>query len=152
MESVRFTTKSVIIGENRFRVIYTMEGEKLTVTEKEKKEVLFTLSPADGEAYKSAMAAFQLKQEKRAAAADQPREAPDRSFVGTRLKGDGYEIFFDGSIDRATVTFKRAPSAAVRELVKAAGFWWTPSHKCWSRKLTCKAWRAGQELHMQLAH
>ena len=75
---------------------------------------------------------------------------PEKFFIGLEMKGPGFVIKMDGSINRATVTFKRKPSAEVREMVKAAGFYWSPVHKQWSRGLTFKAWTAAQELYNKL--
>lgn len=75
---------------------------------------------------------------------------PDKLFVGMEIKGKGWKIVFDGSYDRTRVIFKRKPSNAAREAVQAAGFYWSPAMESWNKKLTHKAFRAAQELAVQL--
>ena len=75
---------------------------------------------------------------------------PRKEFIGTEIKGRGWVITFDGSYDRTRVIFKRYPSEAAREAVKAAGFYWSPAMKSWNKKLTNKAYMAAQELAIQL--
>lgn len=75
---------------------------------------------------------------------------PDKLFVGMEIKGKGWKIVFDGSYDRTRVIFKRKPSNAAREAVQAAGFYWSPAMESWNKKLTRKAFRAAQELALQL--
>ena len=149
---VKFTTKSMIIDGNRQRVKYELDGEAVIVRgmTPDNKEFSIRLD-ASSEHYQAARAAYDEKAAKRAALEAAPREVPEKFFAGLQLKGRDFVIVFDASIDRATVTFKRKPSPKVREMVKAAGFWWTPTHGCWSRKLTHKAWRAGQELYQKLS-
>lgn len=75
---------------------------------------------------------------------------PDKLFVGMEIKGKGWKIVFDGGYDRTRVIFKRRPSEAAREAVKAAGFYWSPALESWNKKLSFKAFRAAQELAQQL--
>ena len=96
--------------------------------------------------YIAARAAYDEKLAKRAAGQIDPE-----SFKGMKLQGGWFTIFYDSSIDRCTLTFRKKPAPEIRELVKAYGFWWAPSHKCWSRKLNSSAWIAGQELYKKLA-
>lgn len=152
MANVKFTTKSMIMDGVRSKVAYTMDGENLIlkITSPDEKIYALTLSP-DHEFYPAAKAAHDEKAAKRAAYEANKPEPAEKLYKGMQLKGRGFVILMDGSIDRATVTFKSKPSAKVRELVKAAGFYWSPNHGCWSRKLTNKAWAASQELYRQLA-
>ena len=152
MDNIKFTTKSMIIDGNRTRVRYSMDGDNLTVTGKtdDGKEFSITLDPSSPH-YNLAKAAYDLKAEKRAAMESQPREVQEKMFAGMQLKGRNYVILMDDSIGRATITFKTVPSKAVREEVKAAGFYYSPNHKQWCRKLTNKAWKASQELHQKLS-
>lgn len=149
--SIKFTTKSMVSAGIPIKVKYEMKGDELIIRGKEEanKDLLITLTPADM-LYSAARAAYEELQRKRAAAAAAPREVPEKIYKGMSLKGPGFEIYMDGSIDRATVTFKRKPSAEVREQVKAAGFYWSPVNRCWSRKLTNKAWAAAQDLYAKL--
>ena len=145
--ATRFTTKAMIIDGIHYKAKYSLSDDgKLTITATapDGSEALLHLD-SKHELYQAARMAYEIKVAKRAGAVDAA------SLQGLRIKGRGYEILMDGSIDRATVTFKTAPSKAAREAVKAAGFWYTPSHKCWSRKLNNEAWIAAQLLHQKLA-
>ena len=149
----KFTTKSMITEDgNRFKVKYSMEGENIIVKAytPDDKIVSFNLAPGH-ELYTAAKAAYDEKEAKRAAYEASKPAADEKLFKGMTLKGRDFTIYMDGSIGRATVTFKRKPSAERRELVKAAGFYWSPVHGCWSRKLTNKSWTAAQALYSQLA-
>ena len=84
------------------------------------------------------------------AAKERHGEVPEKYFKNMKLEGNGWTIFFDASIDRARVIFNRKPPRHIRELVKEAGFWWSPKDCSWNRKMTFKSWRAGQQLHQQL--
>lgn len=148
----RFTTRSMIIGEKRFRVRYFLEdGDALRISgELETGKAFEIILKPEDVTYAAARAAYDEKAAKREKYAAEPRETPEKYFTGMELKGPGYVIKMDGSINRATVTFKRKPAPEIREAVKAAGFYWSPNHKQWVRGLTHKAWRAAQELHMKL--
>ena len=152
MASVKFTTKAMILDGVRSKVTYSMEGENLVLklVSPDEKIHTVTLCP-DHEYYTAAKAAHDEKAAKRAEYEANKPEPAEKLYKGMQLKGRGFTILMDGSIDRATVTFKRKPSKATRELVKAAGFYWSPNHGCWSRKLTNKAWIASQALYQQLA-
>ena len=152
MSTVKFTTKSMIMDGNRTKVFYTLnDDETLTVSGglETGKPFVITLKP-DHEHYAAARAAYNEKAEKRAKYQAEKPEKTEKWFIGQELKGNGFSILMDGSIDRATVTFKRKPSPEIREKVKAAGFYWSPTNKQWTRRLTNKAWQAAQELYTQL--
>ena len=150
--AVRFTTRAMIMNGIRRKVRYSLtESGALEISgELENGKPFIITLPPDHDHYPAARAAYDEKAEKRAKYDAEPHDAPDRSFVGIEMKGPGWTIKMDGSINRATVTFKRKPDAATRELVKAAGFYWSPKNKQWTRGLTCKAWRAAQALYSQL--
>ena len=151
MANVKFTTKSMIVDGVRHRVAYTLRADEYLEVSGEIDGKAFQIAIApNSKYYASARAAYDEKAAKRAKYEAERPETPEKLFVGTELKGPGYTICMDGSIGKATVTFKRKPSVEVRALVKAAGFYWSPVHKQWSRGLTNKAWRAAQELHKQL--
>ena len=152
MENVKFTTKAVIIDGVRNKASYTLDGDNLIIkmVTPQDKVITLNLSP-EHKHYTAAKAAFDEKAAKRAAYEANKPEPAEKLYKGMKLKGRGFEIYMDGSINRATVTFKRKPSAQVREQVKAAGFYWSPNHNCWSRKLNNKAWTASQALYRQLA-
>ena len=148
MANVRFTTKSAIMDGIRFKAQYSLADDE-TLTVKligESAPMTLVLNKGD-EHYLAARAAYEEKAAKRAGAGAVDQE----SYAGMKLKGGWFTIFYDASIDRCTITFRKKPAAEIRELVKAYGFWWTPSHKCWSRKMNSTAWWAGQELYKKLA-
>ena len=150
--AVKFTTRAMIINGTRHKVRYhlTDAGALEISGELENGKPFIITLPPDHDHYPAARAAYDEKAAKRAKYDAEPRETLEKSFVGIEMKGPGWIIKMDGSINRATVTFKRKPDPATRELVKAAGFYWSPVHKQWSRGLTHKAWRAAQELYSQL--
>lgn len=78
------------------------------------------------------------------------RERFEKPWVGTKIKGRGWKIMFDGNQGRTRVVFTRKPSEAARKAVDAAGFFWSPVMKSWNKKLTFKAFRAAQALSVQL--
>ena len=153
MKTAKFTTRSMILEDGtRYRVRYSLlDADALEIIARTDsgKEFKITLTP-DHEQYKAARAAYDEKAAKRAKYDAEEHETPEKFFSGMEIKGPDWVIKMDGSIGRATVTFKRKPSAETREMVKAAGFYWSPVHKQWSRGLTHKAWRAAQELAQQL--
>ena len=111
-------------------------------------EITLTRNPGDVE-YAAALEAAQA-----ARPVDPAKQAhgdiPEKFFVGMEIKGRGWKIIFDGGYDRTRVIFKRKPSAAAREAVKAAGFSWSPSLESWNKKLTHRAYRAAQALAFEL--
>lgn len=143
----RFTTKAVIIDGVHSKAVYSMKEDgtlQIRLTGPEGQQATVTLTP-DHEMYQAARMAYDIKCAKRAGSADLD------SLKGLSLKGRGYTILMDASIERCTVTFSGMPSKAIRDTVKAAGFWWTPSHKCWTRKLNNESWIAAQLLHQKLS-
>ena len=77
-------------------------------------------------------------------------EVPEKLWIGSELTGKSWRILFDGDAGKTRVIFDRVPSQGVREAVKAAGFYWSPSMKSWNKGLTWKAFRAAQALHAEL--
>ena len=110
--------------------------------------------PAKAPAAKAPAAKAQPKAERPAkapAAKAQPKaeRVAERKWVGTRITGNGWAIAFDEGLQRTVVTCK-APSATQRAAIEAAGFYWSPKIGGWVKKLTCKAYRAAQELAEKL--
>lgn len=124
--------------------------------------------PADDPRYSDALAAAQEpeqaqpeqpadvepEQPQEEQPARDPKQArgpvPDKAFIGLEIKGKGWKIVFDGSYDRTRVIFKRKPSNAAREALDKHGFFWSPAMQSWNKKLTHKAFRAAQELALEL--
>ena len=145
---IRFTTRAAIIDGIRFKAIYSMaEDETITLklTDPEGKQATVTLKTSD-EHYQAARAAYDEKLAKRTGGTETDLEM----VKGMKLDAGWFRIEYRGDIDRCTVTFKKKPSLAIRETVKAYGFWWAPTNGCWSRKLNNSAWWAGQELYKKL--
>ena len=57
---------------------------------------------------------------------------------------------FDAA-DRVQIVFRRFPPVEARQIVKDAGFYWSPSLKCWQRRITRKAERAAYDVSCKLA-
>ena len=147
MENVKFTTKSAIIDGIRYKAAYKLNDDKsleITIRAENEQTVTFTLYKGEKN-YAEALAKFEEKEAKRAAG-----KIDLETVKGMQLDGGYFKIKYQSDIDRCIVVFKKKPAPEVREIVKAYGFWWTPTHKCWSRKLNPGAWFAGQELYKKL--
>lgn len=119
-------------------------ADALAEAEREAKRTEWAARKAQREAERAARAEAQPQRE--------PSEPTEKLWIGTSIKGNGWEIFFDGGYDRTRVIFKKKPTAPVIEAVKEAGFYWSPQLKSWNKKLTSKAFRAAQELANTLQH
>lgn len=73
-------------------------------------------------------------------------------WIGTTIKGKGWEIYFDLACDRTRVIFKKPPTPGVKELVKEFGFYWSPTMKSWNKGLNHKAHRAAEKLAAHLRY
>lgn len=149
MKTIKFTTRAVIIDGVHAKAQYTMDDAEtleISLVTPDGQPAKITLKKG-AEHYAAARAAYDEKQAKRSGANN---ETDIDSIKGIKLDAGWFRIEYDASIDRCVVTFKKKPGPETRELVKAYGFWWTPSHKCWSRKLNKTAWWAGQELYSKL--
>lgn len=71
---------------------------------------------------------------------------PEKAFINTEITGRGWRIFFDREENRTRVIFEKCPTKEVRQIVKDAGFYWSPAMGSWNKKLTFKAYRAALEL------
>ena len=74
----------------------------------------------------------------------------EKTFIGTRIEGRGWLIYFDEAAARTRVILNREPSAAVLQAVTAAGFYWSDRMGSFNKKLTWRAFRAAQALAQQL--
>ena len=145
--AIRFTTKAVIMDGIRFKAVYELtenETLKITMTSPENAKTELILEKGRPE-YIAARAAYDEKAAKRAAGKIDPE-----SYAGIKLQGGWFTISYEKDIDRCIVKFSKKPAPEIREIVKAYGFWWTPSQKCWSRRLNNGSWFAGQELYKKL--
>ena len=88
--------------------------------------------------------------EAEAAAKQRHGDVPEMLFIGTAIEGKTWRILFDGDTQKTRVIFRRVPSAAVRSIVKDAGFYWSPSLGSWNKGLNHRAFRAALDLKNQL--
>lgn len=83
--------------------------------------------------------------------AAQPRQIPEKTFIGESITGKGWKIFFDGHAARTRVIFENTPTDAARAAVEKAGFYFSAAMDSWNKKLTFKAYRAAQALAGELS-
>ena len=74
---------------------------------------------------------------------------PEKSFIGTRLDGAGYSIFFNGEAQRTQIRFAADADSRMIEAAKAAGFYYSPTSGTYNKKLTFKAYRTAVALTEQ---
>lgn len=74
---------------------------------------------------------------------------PEKSFIGTRLDGAAYSIFFNGEAQRTQIRFAADADSRMIEAAKAAGFYYSPTSGTYNKKLTFKAYRAAVALTEQ---
>ena len=75
-----------------------------------------------------------------------PAPIGDKSFVGTTITGKGWNITFDEQTQRTRVLFQAQPTQAQLDAINAAGFYWSAVMGSFNKKLSCKAYRAAQQL------
>ncbi len=75
---------------------------------------------------------------------------PEKDWIGTSIQGNGWKIEFCPIMERTRLIFDRIPTKEAREIVKAAGFAWSPKMGSWNKGLTWKAYRAAQKLAADL--
>ena len=75
----------------------------------------------------------------------------EKPWIGTAITGKGWKIAFDAEAQRTRVQFEGTPSDAQRAAVEAAGFYFSAQLQSWNKKLTCKAFRAANDLAVTLA-
>ena len=82
--------------------------------------------------------------------APDPKQAhgpiPEKTFIGTTIKGARYEIIFDADAQRTRVIIPEQYRAALKSIVENAGFYYAPRLDSWNKKLTFRAWRAAVAL------
>lgn len=80
---------------------------------------------------------------------DAPASKPavaEKAWIGTTLTGKGWTIAFDQAAGRTRVQVEGTPTDAQRSAIEQAGFYWSAQLQSWNKKLTCKAYRAAQNL------
>ena len=76
---------------------------------------------------------------------------PAASDLPADILGPGFKIEYNGPHNSIHVLFDKFPPEEARKLTKAAGFYWSPNLKCWTRKISKKGQRAAEDLAAQLA-
>ena len=86
--------------------------------------------------------------------APDPKQAhgpiPEKTFVGTSIKGARFEIIFDGEAQRTRVIIPAEYRDAARATVEKAGFYYSAPLDSWNKKLTFRAYRAAVALAAEL--
>ena len=86
--------------------------------------------------------------------APDPKQAhgpiPEKTFVGTSIKGARFEILFDGEAQRTRVIIPAEYRDAARATVEKAGFYYSAPLDSWNKKLTFRAYRAAVALAAEL--
>ena len=78
--------------------------------------------------------------------APKPAAPVEKPWIGTTITGKGWNIAFDAEAGRTRVLFQAQPTDAQKAAIEKAGFFWSNALNSWNKKLTCKAYRAAQEL------
>ena len=116
--------------------------------------------PAQAEQEQPAPEAEQDQPDEQPAQAEQEQPAPDpkqahgpipeKTFVGTSIKGARFEILFDGEAQRTRVIIPAEYRDAARATVEKAGFYYSAPLDSWNKKLTFRAYRAAVALAAEL--
>ena len=116
--------------------------------------------PAQAEQEQPAPEAEQEQPDEQPAQAEQEQPAPDpkqahgpipeKTFVGTSIKGARFEILFDGEAQRTRVIIPAEYRDAARATVEKAGFYYSAPLDSWNKKLTFRAYRAAVALAAEL--
>ena len=75
---------------------------------------------------------------------------PEKTFVGTSIKGARYEIIFDAETQRTRVIVPKEYRDAARATIEKAGFYYSAPLDSWNKKLTFRAYRAAVALAAEL--
>ena len=96
----------------------------------------------------------QAEQEQTEQPAPDPKQAhgpiPEKTFIGTSIKGARFEILFDGETQRTRVIIPAEYRDAARATVEKAGFYYSAPLDSWNKKLTFRAYRAAVALAAEL--
>ncbi len=151
-KKINFTARSMVLAGNPIKVTYSMDGNNVIVKGKgENADLIMVIKPSD-ENYVSARLAYETKKQHQEMAKAKNPDYDPTYYHGEILKGDGYLIHMDGDLEKVTITFKRKPSEYIRNLIKAAGFYWSPVHKQWLRNLNDAAYIAAKAIHSNLTY
>lgn len=84
-------------------------------------------------------------------AAGKNRPTANAAALPSDILGVGFRIEFNGPANRVQVLFDKFPPATARQIVKDSGFYWSPTLKCWQRKISVKGIKAAQDVAEKLA-
>lgn len=76
--------------------------------------------------------------------------APEKTFAGTEIVGNGWKILFDADQQRTRIIFAANPTDAAKKVLDAAGFFYSGRMQSWNKKLTFRAYRAAQFVAQEL--
>lgn len=76
--------------------------------------------------------------------------APEKTFAGTEIAGNGWKILFDADQQRTRIIFADTPTPAAKKVLDAAGFFYSGRMQSWNKKLTFRAYRAAQFVAQEL--
>ena len=76
--------------------------------------------------------------------------APEKTFAGTEIAGNGWKILFDADQQRTRIIFAADPTDAAKKVLDAAGFFYSGRMQSWNKKLTFRAYRAAQFVAQEL--
>lgn len=77
-------------------------------------------------------------------------DAPEKTFAGTEIVGNGWKILFDADQQRTRIIFAADPTDAAKKVLDAAGFFYSGRMQSWNKKLTFRAYRAAQFVAQEL--
>ena len=85
-------------------------------------------------------------------APEKPARGPGKPLdcIGQIISGNGWQIVFDGSLQRTRVIIEEAAREKAAPLAEAAGFYYSVNTDSWHKKLSHKARRAAEALAEQL--
>ena len=76
--------------------------------------------------------------------------APEKTFAGTEIVGNGWKILFDAATQRTRIIFAAEPTPAAKKVLDDAGFFYSGRMDSWNKKLTFRAYRAAQFVAQEL--
>ena len=156
-------------GSSTRRVLYTPGKGLETIPEPEAPEAVAAPDPVpEAEAAPAALEAAPESPETISAGTDAPQAAPEArprrqapekpargpgkplDCIGQIITGNGWQIVFDGNLQRTRVVIEEAAREKAAPLAEAAGFYYSVNTDSWHKKLSHKARRAAEALAEQL--
>lgn len=114
--------------------------------------VIMPLRKAEKQEEPAAQEQEPAAQEEPAAQQQEPAAVdPLKPWAGTQLRGAWWRIDFDAVTARTRLTLDHEPSEKAAAYIQGAGFWKAKTGEVYTRKLTCKAYRAALALAADLS-